>query len=971
MKLKFKLLIIFFVFSVSISLLTYYVNRHLVPVQLKKSIISNLSKTLSRKVNIENLNFSIREGFAAKGITIIDTDGSKLFTAGKITFRLIPIPSFKARIKLIIPAIHLIESEITLKRSTDGRWNIPGKLLNKDLDEKTKRITFQLGKIKFNETTLTIFDNYKDKLFKISFTIMEGHIRLTLPSSLEAKADCILNNNPISLRAKYELLEKRLFLFINGQNIPFSDAIDKYLENKDLVISNGSASGSVTIKTDVFNSISVQPNIVIDNLSAEYKDISVSGKYKISGNLNIDIIKKEIANYSIKAEAENSRILSPNIPIKEASGINGTLIFTNELWKTENLSANIYNSPATISATITDPLADYVIISHIRSRIPLMNISEILKLDIQSGSAVIEIDSVLKKDKTYTINSICDIIELIFIQNNIITSGNFKISASALGKTDDVKTLKYNGTMEFNNLLLKNIDGKEFLKEADGTALFSNEELVIKNLKGVSVDAELRLSGSVDYKQTPPEISFKINTDDILLSSFFKILPEEIKDKFWNFNAAGLSSLDIVFNGKAGLPKTYSYNGNVVLKHTELFLPYWPNYISNINGEFSFKDQNIHWKDAEFNIDSTAYISSGAFSGFENPETTFTVTSPILNCACKINVKNLNADINQFKGQYYNSSFDITGTISNLKDPYAKISGTIDLQLGDIPRIFPKYEKQYQALSLIGIINTKFDMNGPLKKPVEWNIASESYGENIKAKDFNINKLYVDCKMRDKLINISKIDGFMYNGDFNISSTINLKSKNIPYLVNIKVSDILLQQVIKDTKLKNKKINGTLFSQAVINGYLAQKDSLKGNGSIKIADGYLWDFPVFAGIMQVLFNVPKEYVTLTEALGNFSIYDNRIHTKDFRLNSEKLSLLWKGSMGFDNSLDFNITAKIKEELMEETGKPINITREILQEAGAFMLEIQLKGTTAEPKYKVTPFPVQTIFKDFFEKMLDR
>ena len=134
--------------------------------------------------------------------------------------------------------------------------------------------------------------------------------------------------------------------------------------------------------------------------------------------------------------------------------------------------------------------------------------------------------------------------------------------------------------------------------------------------------------------------------------------------------------------------------------------------------------------------------------------------------------------------------------------------------------------------------------------------------------------------MEDHIINIPSLVAYPYGGIIHISSRANLKTKERPYIINIDIKDIDLHKLVKDTEFKDKKIKGKFLAQAVLNGYLNQKDSLKGKGWLQVSDGYLWEFPVMTGLMKVLFGFPPEYVALTDAFGNFSVRENRIFSVD-------------------------------------------------------------------------------------------
>jgi hypothetical protein len=215
--------------------------------------------------------------------------------------------------------------------------------------------------------------------------------------------------------------------------------------------------------------------------------------------------------------------------------------------------------------------------------------------------------------------------------------------------------------------------------------------------------------------------------------------------------------------------------------------------------------------------------------------------------------------------------------------------------------------------------------------------------------------------MKDRFVDIPVLSLCAYDGIVNMSGRANLKTEERPFMINLDMKDIDLHKLVSEAKGADKKIKGLLSSKVVLNGYMNNKDSLKGNGWLQVADGYLWEFPVLRGIMNILLMEPPEYIILTDAFGNFIIERNRIYTEDFKMLSKSASLLWEGSIGLDSSLDFNITGRFAEGIIKQTSEPGRIKSAVLREAGNLIMGIHLTGNLENPNYQIVPFPLQKIF----------
>ena len=209
---------------------------------------------------------------------------------------------------------------------------------------------------------------------------------------------------------------------------------------------------------------------------------------------------------------------------------------------------------------------------------------------------------------------------------------------------------------------------------------------------------------------------------------------------------------------------------------------------------------------------------------------------------------------------------------------------------------------------------------------------------------------------------------YAYGGIADITARLNLKSDKKPYLVNIEARNINIEKFISGTKFSKPKIKGILAAKATLNGYLDDKDSLKGNGWVQVTEGYLGKFPVVVDLLDAILGIAPEYLILTDAFGNFSVSDKRIYTKDFKILSQKAALLWEGSVGFDSTLDFNVTGRFAEDITTKATVFGKIASAVLHEAGAYMVEVKLTGTIEKPEYKIVPFPIKKIMNG---KVIDK
>lgn len=978
MKLRYKTLITISILGILSYLLVFYVNHTLIPVKLKRLLTERIARQIHKEVEIESLRFSIAKGFILNGAKIYEgprENNQFLFKAEKISFGIIFLPSLK-RHHLIIPRLSLYEPYLNLERSQAGDYNISSLFKKEAKKEKGPRFDFTLKSLSFDEGQLSFADYYNEKVFQRSLRALKGSAGFSLPASVTFNCTGKLDDSPLKIISRFKPLKKELFIALETKDLILADYSNLYLaalstkgELDKLRIHSGLADASLRINVLNFEEVKAKVDFSLRNLFADFKDLSVSGDYKLTGEANLNLKDLTGATYNLNLELDKARITTPLKPLKDLDRIEGLLSLSEKRWATKELSCLLYNSPAVITGEVSSPHKDFIIDIKLSSTMALKNIAEDAGIIIESGEAEVNTKITYQKDKNYRISGKSEIKNLKLQQKEVLISGDFLITGESSGIAGDLESLKYKGQMNFSKAKIAGAGRLPFISDASGLASFSTRHINIKRLSGLAADTKITLSGTIDYAQEEPALALKLKTDDLSLEKFLSSLPEEIRTDFKDIDLKGICSLNLDFSGTAGVPSTFRYEGGLLLKKGSLAIPYWPNNLSNIDCEISFNKDEIVWKSLRFDIDAIPYHSYGRFSDFARPNISLTIKSKDIDLMGEIKIEEKIIDIIKCEGKFLNSDFSITGKISDIKTAYAELSGNLNFDLRDSLSIFKAHEDILNKLKPEGIIPLTFNMRGPLKEVADWTLYLEGGANSIRLRGLSLDDFYIDFRMKEGFIDIPAIAAYPYGGIINISSRANLKkAKDKPYIINIDIKDVDLHKLVEDTEFKNKKIKGSFAAKTILNGYLDQKDSLKGTGWLQVSDGYLWEFPVMHDMLEVLLMLPPEYVTLTDAFGNFSVHNNRIHTEDFKILSKTASLLWAGSLGFNGTMDFNITGRFAEDIVKQTTQPGKIASALLREAGSLIMEIKLTGSLAKPKYQIVPFPVKRIFQ---EKVVDR
>lgn len=954
-----------------LSLLIFYMNHTFIPVRLKGSLVERLTENTGHIVELDSLQFSLRKGFLLEGLRIYEDINSKeaiLFKADTLSARVFLIPSFKKQ-RVIIPSVGISGFYLNLERSDGGSWNIASLLKGGSGSDKGSRVSIIIKGLSFSNGRMRFKDNFNASALSKKLTGLKGSTGLALPDSFNLRCEAFLDGKPLRITAVYKIRQKELSLKLKCKDVKITDYSDTYLPEKIGSVNNGTVTAELKIDAASLKSFELSGTASIKGLNAYVNDTHIEGDYSLKGDAGFDAQDISKAKYSLRARVDNAKARNKVKLLDSISDIKGTLNLTREQWEIEKASCLCYGSLLEITGNVKMPHADFVADINLSSTMLLKNISEDVDITIENGRAKIEANLVYRRDGSYKITGSSDIESLKLIQKDIGLSGNFLIKGQSGGTAGNWQASDYKGSVDFDEAAIQSAGRFPLISDAAGTAQFNTKSIIIKKLTGACAGTEISLNGKFDYAQDKPAVSLHLKSDKASVSRLIQSLPDNIKARFYGIDAKGVCLLDIDFKGILDNPESYDYSGTILLEKSSLKLEYWPYEISDIDCGIDFKKQQLIWKDLSFDIDGIRYSSYGQLSGLTEVSVSAAINSNTLNAVCSAKKdKNGVISISKLDGSYRDSSFSLNGTIKDIRSAYADLKGEIYLKLQDTPYIFTRKSEALKKLKPRGTIKLGIEMQGPLKKPPEWTLFAEASSETIGISGFTLNDFYADYRMKDYFIDIPVMSAYAYNGIININSRSNLKTRERPYIINIDIKDMDLQELIKDTDNKDRKIKGLFACKAVLNGYLDKKDSLRGNGWLQVSDGYLWEFPVVHGIMNLILMIPPENIVLTDAFGNFSIGNNRIYTQDFKMLSKAASLLWAGSLGFDGTLDFNITGRFAENVVKQTTEPGRIANAILHKAGNLIMEVRLTGTLKKPVYQIVPFPLQRIFE---EKVVDR
>ncbi len=184
---------------------------------------------------------------------------------------------------------------------------------------------------------------------------------------------------------------------------------------------------------------------------------------------------------------------------------------------------------------------------------------------------------------------------------------------------------------------------------------------------------------------------------------------------------------------------------------------------------------------------------------------------------------------------------------------------------------------------------------------------------------------------------------------------------------NLAFTNASLPSFIADVSGKPNKLEGTVAGAVTVtNANTANWQSWQGYGHVRLADGLLWDIPIFGLFSPVLNAVSKDLGSsrAKEAKGTFIVTNSVIYTKNLSINSPPAHLHYDGTVDFVG----NVNANIEAELFRDTflvGPLISLLTTPMTKVFEYRVTGSLANPKSEPrfipKFLLLPLrPFQTI-----------
>jgi hypothetical protein len=245
----------------------------------------------------------------------------------------------------------------------------------------------------------------------------------------------------------------------------------------------------------------------------------------------------------------------------------------------------------------------------------------------------------------------------------------------------------------------------------------------------------------------------------------------------------------------------------------------------------------------------------------------------------------------------------VTNAISTV-DPYIAMS-----IVGDevYEAIDPYRFAEAPTVTINGIV--------PLRSVRKANIRFGVAGGEFAYWRFRLASLTGDVYWKGLDLSFSNVTAAFYNGRAEWSGHFKIEEKtdDAQFSFHGRAWNASLQPLVRDLFAATNRLEGTLNGELVITSANTESiQSWNGYGQATLKDGYLWSVPVFGIFTPALESITPGLgsAPVSSGMGNFTITNSVVHTRDFQVRAPAFRLNYKGKVDLEGKLDARVEAEI-------------------------------------------------------------
>jgi hypothetical protein len=188
------------------------------------------------------------------------------------------------------------------------------------------------------------------------------------------------------------------------------------------------------------------------------------------------------------------------------------------------------------------------------------------------------------------------------------------------------------------------------------------------------------------------------------------------------------------------------------------------------------------------------------------------------------------------------------------------------------------------------------------------------------------------------------------SGDGQIEASVALRTRqqDTPVHLNAKLKEINLAAMTEE--LPSLRFSGIANGNLEIEGLAAQSSSIKGKADLRIENGFFKGLGLLQLIGQIFQIIELSNLKVKAAVARMTIADRSVRIDELSVQSDDMSFLAPGVIGFDRQISLNAKLSLPERMLSgKNMQPFNSRFSSADAAGNRSIDFAITGSIDKPR----------------------
>ena len=184
------------------------------------------------------------------------------------------------------------------------------------------------------------------------------------------------------------------------------------------------------------------------------------------------------------------------------------------------------------------------------------------------------------------------------------------------------------------------------------------------------------------------------------------------------------------------------------------------------------------------------------------------------------------------------------------------------------------------------------------------------------------------------------------------------------YTIRATLADADLAQFAKENITGRQNLKGQVVATIDLGGTGRSKDTLRGDGKIRLRDAEIYELPIMVALLKILSVRAPDTTAFTKCDVDFHLQGDHVVLERINFSGDAISLMGQGQMNFDRQINLTFHSMVGDADVQ-----LPFVRSFFGQASQQIMQIEVDGTVDQPITHSKAFPgVSQVFQQMKEDM---